>query len=619
MSKGRRGDFAWWPTVEEALASLTVDRLKPLAALVSTSRPTRKSELVAVVADQLEGEGLHILWNRLGELERAAVAEVMHGSDRRFSAARFRAKYGRDPDWGSADRWGRPTSGSLLRLFIHDGVVPDDLRARLEPLVPPPAEAKVASLHELPAAIERLVERYDYQARERKRWTESVPIVVDDRERPAAAELMAVLRLIESAKVAVSEKTRRPSSAAVRAVTGILDSGDFYADDEVGPIRAFAWPMLVQAAGLAERAGSRLRLTAAGRKALAEPAAPTLRRAWERWLDTRLLDELGRIDAIKGQSGEGKRALTAVAGRRDAIADALADCHVGRWIAVDELFRYMRASGHDFDVTRDAWGLYFSSPEYDSLGYDGYGGWEILQARYALCMLFEYAATLGVIDVAHVPPTGAREDFRKLSGADHLEYLSRYDGLSYLRLTPLGAYCLGIADQYEPPRLERRPVLPVLSTLEIVATEESLNAADRIVLDRYADQASDRVWRLTAERLLAALDAGGSLAELSEFLAARSANPLPDAVQRLLADLEERAGRLQDGGAARLIACGDPALAALVANHARTRRLCMLAGERHIVVPAASERAFRRALRDLGYPVPGSELRDAASELRDAA
>ena len=99
---------------------------------------------------------------------------------------------------------------------------------------------------------------------------------------------------------------------------------------------------------------------------------------------------------------------------------------------------------------------------------------------------------------------------------------------------------------------------------------------------------------------------------MSEFLAARSVNPIPEPVVRLLDDLEERAGQLRDGGTARLIACGDPALATLVANHARTRRLCLLAGERHIVVPAASERAFRRAVRELGYPFPSSEQRDAA-------
>lgn len=76
---------------------------------------------------------------------------------------------------------------------------------------------------------------------------------------------------------------------------------------------------------------------------------------------------------------------------------------------------------------------------------------------------------------------------------------------------PLGAYCLGLAAEYAPPRLVQRPAFCVLATLEVVATDESLAAADRIVLERYATQTSDRVWQLTAERLLGALEAGGSL------------------------------------------------------------------------------------------------------------
>lgn len=601
-----------WPTVEETLARLTVDRLRKLAAVLSPSPPKRKPSLVALIVAQLEGERLQALWDRLGELDRAAVAEVVHGCERRFDVGRFRAKYGGDPDWGTRDRWDTLASASPLCLLIYDGAIPDDLLARLEPLVGKPPGVSIESCRELPVAIERQLEHYDYARRERKHWTESIPLLVEERERASHEELVAVLRLVDAGKVAVSDKTRRPTAAAVRAVTSVLDRGDFYTEAEIGAIRAFAWPLLLQAAGLAERAGSRLRLTAAGRKALAGSAGATLRRVWERWLETRLLDELGRIDAIKGQTGKGKRGLTAVAGRREAIADSLAICPVGGWVAINELFRYMRASGVDFEVTRDAWSLYLCAPQYGSLGYDGYGGWEILQARYALCVLFEYAATLGLIDVAHVPPAQAREDFRALWGADDLEFLSRYDGLSYVRLTPLGAYCLGVTEEYEPPRLDPRRALSVLSTFEVVATQEAVGAADRIVLDRYADGDSERVWRLTPERLLAALDAGGSLDELSEFLSARSITPLPQPVTRLLEDLARRAGRLRDGGGARLIACEDPALATLVASHARTRRLCLLAGERHIVVPAASERAFRRALREIGYPAPIPDSREAA-------
>lgn len=271
----------------------------------------------------------------------------------------------------------------------------ENSRSPLEPLVSAPPEPSIDTLEELPAAIERRVERYDYEAHKRESLTETIPLVVCDRERAASDELAAVLRLIDSGKVAGSDKTRRPTSAAVRAVTAVLGEGDFYDDEEISPIRAFAW--------------ARLRLTAAGRRALAEPPAPALRRAWERWLDTRLLDELGRIDAIKGQIGNGKRGLTAVAGRRGAIAEALACCPVGDWIAVDELFRYMRASGRDFEVTRDAWRLYLGEPNYGSLSYDDCGGRSSPRGAPPRCL----SRSCGCSPISSSAPAGSRTAARR--------------------------------------------------------------------------------------------------------------------------------------------------------------------------------------------------------------
>jgi hypothetical protein len=199
------------------------------------------------------------------------------------------------------------------------------------------------------------------------------------------------------------DKTSLSSSATVDEVAALLRGGDYYYvpnqpkkkyGQEAGPIKAFAWPLLVQAAGLAEQSGKRLALTKAGRKALSSPAADTLHPCWQRWLKTRLLDELRRIDVIKGQTGKGARGLTAAAGRRAVIAEALKECPVNQWVKAEEFFRYMRASGFDFEVTRDPWELYVEEQEYGSLGYEGFGKWSILQGRYALCLLFEYEATL---------------------------------------------------------------------------------------------------------------------------------------------------------------------------------------------------------------------------------
>jgi hypothetical protein len=261
----------------------------------------------------------------------------------------------------------------------------------------------------------------------------------------------------------------------------------------------------------------------------------------------------------------------------------------------------MCASGNDLCVTRNAWDLYIAELPYGSLGYEG--GESILKERYLLTFLLEYAATLGIIDVALIPPARARHNYTRLWGTDDLVYFSRYDGLMYFRLTPLGAYCLGIGSAYQPAPVEIRPVLRVLPNLEIAAIGAELEQGDRLALDAYATRVSDLVWRLDFGKLLAAVDEGRPVDELQEFLTARSGAAIPDTVKRLLDDVAERSTKVSDRGLARLVECADAALAALIANDTRTRKHCMLAGERHLVVPSSSEAAFKRALREIGYLV----------------
>ena len=328
--------------------------------------------------------------------------------------------------------------------------MPDDLKQRLKAFVQPPTSAKVTSLEQLPTVYDRPYERWNPRTKKNEQGSESIPLTVRESERAAQRELLSVLRLVDAGRVAVSDTTRKASSATINAIAAVLEGGDYYpyeppenkrADANPGPIRAFAWPLILQGGGLAQRAGSRLQLTRAGRKALGEPATVTLRALWEKWTDTTILDELSRVECVKGQTGKGKRGLTAVASRRGAIAAMLAECPVRQWIAADELLRYARAVGHDFAVSRNAWNLYIGELQYGSLGYAGSEG--ILETRYLLCLLFEYAATLGLIDVAFIPPAGARGDYHHLWGTDDLAYFSRYDGLLFVRVTRLGAYCLG--------------------------------------------------------------------------------------------------------------------------------------------------------------------------------
>ena len=595
-------------TLKHALDSMRAEDLKKLASLTGESIPSRKDDVAAVIVKHLAGAGLHTVWESLDELQRAAVAEAVHSPSSMFEAGAFRAKYGHDPDWGSARPSGHGGKPSALCLFFYQHAVPADLKARLLKFVPVPRETTMVALDRLPPVYPRPFKIWNAKQKTRETGTEDVLLAVHETERAAQRDLLSILRLVDTGKVAVGDSTRRPSAATINAITAVLDRGDYYPvvpvkskweDENAGPIRAFAWPMLIQAGGLAQLSGTRLELTKAGRKALSEPAAGTIRTLWRKWMGTTILDELARIECVKGQTGKGKRGLTAVSGRRETIAEGLAKCPPGGWIVMDEFLRFMQATGRFFEVARDAWGLYIGEQQYGSLGYDG--NERVLNDRYLFALLLEYAATLGLIDVALIPPAEARPDYGDLWGTDDLPFFSRYDGLMYFRLTPLGAYCLGVDGNYQPAPLEVRPVLRLLANLEIAATGPDLEQSDRMALDAYATPVSEFVWRLDPGKLLAAIEAGRKMEEIREFLAARSGAALPDTIARLLDDVAERTTKIVDRGLARLIECADPALAALIANDRRTRKYCMAAGERHLVVQASSEAGFRKDLREAGY------------------
>jgi hypothetical protein len=413
--------------------------------------------------------------------------------------------------------------------------------------------------------------------------------------------VLALLQLCAAGKLRCSEKTHRPSAVTVRTVTEALVAGDFYADE---PIAAFAWPLLLQAGGLARLDGTRLALTPKGRKALGQPAHDVVRGLWERWPRHAPIDELSRVEQIKGQKAAA--AVSAAGPRRQAVAAALALCPRDEWIDVDDLFTEMRRGNLSPTVARSErglWKLYLGDPEYGSFGYAGFHDWPILEGRYTLAVLFEYAATLGLLDVDYVPPAHARDDFRHLWGADWIDALSRYDGLLAVRLTPLGAYAAGLAPAYVPatPAVANR-ALQVLGNHDIVATAD-LPPADRLVLDAFAARTSDRVWTVSTASLLAAVDAGRTPGELDRFLDERAVHAVPATIRTLLADVEARADQVRDLGARRVLECADACIATLLAQDRSMRGLCTRLGERHLMLDLADEQKARAALRKLGYPM----------------
>jgi hypothetical protein len=127
------------------------------------------------------------------------------------------------------------------------------------------------------------------------------------------------------------------------------------------------------------------------------------------------------------------------------VTAALAALEPGTWTGIGKLLANLRVQRPPLVAARSLraqWQLYVIDSYHGSLGHAGQRAWDLVEGRYALCVLFEYAATAGLIDVAYADPRGARQDYRALWGAGQLSCLSRYDGLVAIRVNDLGGAVL---------------------------------------------------------------------------------------------------------------------------------------------------------------------------------
>lgn len=607
-------------TLQQLYESCNVDKLKKLCAQLkkmlkagecpsskmrNKDIPTRKADIIKYLRGCMDEIAmLKAIYAKLSSLEKAAVQEAIASPRGELDLTRFQAKYGARPALSSSweyyyfRRKKKPTEFAWLSLWMTtNGCMPRELRDHLKTFVKPPRALSAVYLETLPETQSIL------------KGQDEVEIIVHSTENAALRDVVAMLRLLEIGKIGIGPATGRPTKPGAKMIRKVLSSADFYPDDLVAPssydvdignagIRPFAWAMLMQAAGLAQANGNKLGLSQSGNRALKKQPPDLLKQIWNRWLKNRIIHEMNRIEVIKGQKSKG-RPLAAAAPDRQNIAQALAELDEGRWIEIDAFFKFLIASGNNITVTRNSWKLYIAEAHYGSLGYD-HVAWHQIKGRFTMAFLLEYAATLGIIDVALIPPWHARSDFGDLWGADDLSCLSRYDGLIAIRLNSLGAWILGNRKKYEPV-FHDEPCFQVLPNMEISQIASGAAPGDILFLERFCDNVSDQVWQMSSQKILECTEQGIGIDDIRKFLEDRNRNKLPQPVSAFLKDMEQRTGQVKDAGAARLIECASASVARLIANDTQLKKLCMLAGKRHLVVSSENEKQFKKALRGLGF------------------
>ena len=606
------------PNLEQALYNLTVEDIKWYAAALPGAKPTRKGDLVnAVVKVLTDPAQLAQLWRQLTPGQQQVIGEVIYRQDGQYDSDAMTAKYPdvAAPHQPSSRYYGyygnKPHGAAVFDVFFYYAYevgqyIPPDLAARLQDFATLPPLGTMASTADPPTVPPRKEMGQE--------WV--VETMVTDAERSIFHDLAATLFLVQEGKVGVSATTKMPTLPTLRHLRARLLIGDYFPEDygraEDG-MRPLALILLAQAARWAAPAGggNKLELTKTGKAALAAPpGAAQVREAWERWLKSDLLDELSRIRAIKGQQSKGAR-LTKPADRRADLVIALRALPLGRWVSFDELLRYMRAESLLPVIERNSYSVLYLGPSayYGSIADTGMNYWDVVIGSYLRAVVWEYAATLGLVEIAYTLPEDSPHDFGHAYDLDE-DYLSRYDGLLAVRLTNLGAYALGLAAEYTPPApvAQGPPLLKVLPNLDLVITDRGrVLPNERAFLERIGTAQSEDVYRLNRDLLLDGTQQGLSFDQVRDFLTAKSgvaAADLPPTVRTFFTDLERRLGVLREGGRMIVLESDDPLILTELANDSALRGLAALGkiGDRTVLlIDESQETAARRQLKKLGY------------------
>lgn len=578
---------------QDLIEHSTVDDLKfRIKSLpFSCAIPSRKAEIASTLLNVLMNpDNLQSIWNHLSEVQKLALQEAVHNQVGYMDGFVFWSKYQKEPpsreDWSLYRSRDKANTDKALAPFFYPDCrygssvrIPNDLLAFLKPHVPLPPHFS------LPTAI---VDGEEAETLETSQYTE--------------AELNILINIIKDKKLKVSPKTGQPSKALLNQLCNRLNepyqNASLLDDESANSIKAFGWIQILRAALWINETNGELQINLK-KASLHQRHCDVIKQLFWDWKDRSKFDEFSRINQIKGQKGKSQKYFTNVLSRRDACIETLRACPPEQWVSFDDYLRLMAVERQFFNVTLEPYSLYIGDSTYGRIHDDTF-----LTNVYTRCLMMEYFATLGIVDIAYVTPDNAQDNYYDRWGQYDLDYLSVYDGLKYIRLTKLGAYVLGVIDTYTDVSDSTKTSIALLSENR-VQFMQSPATSERVFLTNYADEVNDQVWQLCTSKLLSHIENGGDLEEIQSFLSERDEQPyFPTQIEHLFKTLESNKNAVRLEGRFLLLKCDTESIARNIASAPKIQKWCQRVGKDQLIIPEGKESLFRQLVHELTYAMP---------------
>lgn len=554
--------------------------------------------------ENIFGKNLKNTWDTLLlPLERLAIAEAIYNTDGYILPDHIHSKYGqtlifKKSDLPAQDRK-NPAKTPRIKLFLYKRYpIPEDVVKALKVFVPRP-KPSVLVVQSKPSDHNPHIEG------------ERGALQIFTAQKQVLGDLISIMTLIRQENLAIGV-SEAPTVALTQKISTMLSEPDYFADltanknTKYKGMRSFAWIIILKGAKLIDTHDEVVTLTKAGEELLTTelattPSAKTIKKIFESfWRNTRF-DEITRIDTlVDAKKGSwDKTEFSSMSARRRTILETLCTCSTDTWIQVKDFLTYLRCERPRFTAIDRAGQMRLGEKKVAVAHMTDH--WFPLEGTYVKCLLMEYLATLGLIEVNYSLPVFCDNEHN----IHKCQFISSYDGLFEFKITPLGAYCFGMTAEEPPLDVVPHKLFHVTPNLEVSVVADHMLKSDIVMMDSCMDKINRKTWKLNTAKMLSMEDKkDGFLPTFKTFLQERSLSEMPKTVEHFFDDMERRTKQVTCEETAKIYICKEHDLARLIAADPQTQPFCIYAEENKLVVPVKTEQEFKAGLRNVGYIMP---------------
>jgi len=204
-------------------------------------------------------------------------------------------------------------------------------------------------------------------------------------------------------------------------------------------------------------------------------------------------------------------------------------------------------------------------------------------------------ATFGLVDIAYDQPVNPKaEKFNK-------KYISVYDGLKYVRLTPLGAYLCGLSPNYEVTVKTDHQIL--LDEQNLFISYQGDNKPLTSILSKIARKAGEHLYKVDYETLLADCQTQKEVVGKINIFKQLISTDLPPNWQKFFDSLEQKSFTLesQENEFKVFQLPEDKELIRLVASDAFLKKNIIKAEMYFIIIPKSDVSKVKNYLKKFGF------------------